>query len=292
MLSLLTNLFALLGISLLAYYIYKIGSDIYVLFIHKSTLPRYLSPSSSNSYALITGASDGIGRGCAEELISRGFNVILHGRNPTKLERVKTELLAQWPTRQVRTLILDAAASARDPDAIKAKTSELESQGIKVSILINNVGGATGVPRAWVPLHLRESKEIDILIDVNAAFTSQLTRAMLPLLFKSQPALIINIGSVTGELPSPYLTPYSGSKAYIAAWSRGLKLELRCEKRDVEVIHISVGESSSYQIHVHLHTQISQTKANTLPQAKSAHPTTAAHPRSSRPVRGGWARQS
>jgi 17beta-estradiol 17-dehydrogenase / very-long-chain 3-oxoacyl-CoA reductase len=167
--------------------------------------------------------------------------VILHGRNPTKLEGVKSALLKQWPNRQIRFVVLDVADSARDYAAVERIASELKADGIKISVLINNVGGAGGVAKTWLPLHLREGKEIDILIDVNATFTSQLTRALLPQLFESKPALIINIGSVTGELPSPYLTPYAGSKAYIAAWSRGLRAELLCEKKDVEVLHINVG---------------------------------------------------
>jgi short-subunit dehydrogenase len=73
---------------------------------------------------------------------------------------------------------------------------------------------------------LRDGKEIDTLIDVNITFATQLTRAILPQLFESKPALIINIGSFCGQLPSPYLTPYAGSKAYIEAWSQSLRTEL------------------------------------------------------------------
>ena len=232
---------ALLGVLVLVCFVYGIGSGLYVLFVHKSTLSRYLGPTE-RSWALVTGASDGIGRGCAEELLSRGFDVVLHGRNPTKLEGVKAELLKQWPARQVRIAILDVVASARDHAAVDQLASNLARDGIKVSVLVNNVGGAGCVAKAWVPLHMRTGKEIDNLIDVNATFTSQLTRAMLPLLFENTPALIISIGSVAGELPSPYLTPYAGSKAYIATWSRGLAAEMHCEKKDVEVLHINVGQ--------------------------------------------------
>lgn len=239
--SLSINLLALLGLTTLLYYTYKVTASIHLFLLHKSTLPAYQTPENSN-YALVSGASDGIGRGIAEALLSRNFNVILHGRNATKLEAVKSDLSKQYPARQIRLAILDAAVSARDHAAVDALVSELKADNVKVSVLINNVGGASFLVKAWVPLHLREGKEIDALIDVNATFASQITRAMLPLLFEREKALIINIGSVTGELPSPYLTPYAGSKAYNAAWSRGLRAELRCEKKDVEVIHINVGE--------------------------------------------------
>lgn len=239
--SILSKVLPFLGIVLLSNIIYKLASDLFLFFIHESNLPRFLS-RSGDSWAFVTGASDGIGRGCAEELLSRGFNVVLHGRNATKLEGVKAELLKEFPNRKIRLAILDVAASARDHAAVERLVSDLNADGVKISVLVNNVGGSGGLAKSWVPLHLREGKEIDYLMDINATFATQLTRAMLVQLFESKPALIINIGSLTGQLPSPYLTPYAGSKAYIGTWSRSLRAEMLCEKKDVEVLHINVGE--------------------------------------------------
>jgi 17beta-estradiol 17-dehydrogenase / very-long-chain 3-oxoacyl-CoA reductase len=230
------------GIVLLSNIIYKIGSDLFLFLLHESTLPKFLSRSGDSSWAFITGASDGIGRGLSEELLSRGFNVILHGRNATKLEGVKSELQVQFPNREIRLAVLDVAAHARDHAAISHLVSELKADGITVSVLVNNVGGMASLAPAWLPLHLRDAKQIDMVIDLNAMFTTQLTRAMLPSLFEAKPALIINIGSLVGQLPSPYLTLYAGAKAYLGAWSRSLSSEMLCEKRDVEVMHINVGQ--------------------------------------------------
>jgi 17beta-estradiol 17-dehydrogenase / very-long-chain 3-oxoacyl-CoA reductase len=239
--SLVSKVLPFLGIVLLSNLIYKLGSDLFLFLLHESTLPRFLS-RSGDSWALVTGASDGIGRGCAEELVSRGFNVVLHGRNAAKLETVKAELLKQFPNRKIRLAILDVADGAQDHAAVEGTVSDLKAEEIRISVLVNNVGGTQCVKRTWVPLHLRDGKEIDTLIDVNITFATQLTRAILPQLFESKPALIINIGSFCGQLPSPYLTPYAGSKAYIEAWSQSLRTELLCERKDVEVLHINVGQ--------------------------------------------------
>lgn len=242
--ALTSKILPLAGIIVLSNILYRLGSDIFLFTLHESTLPRFLfrSEGQGESWALVTGASDGIGRGCSEELLSRGFNVILHGRNASKLEGVKAELLKLFPTRKIRLVILDVATSARDHAMIDALVSSLKADGLTISVLVNNVGGMGGVGPAWLPLQLRSAAQLDMVVDMNALFTTQLTRAMLPMLFDAKPALIVNIGSVAGKVPSPYLTSYSGAKAYIGAWSRGLRTEMLCEKKDVEVLHINVGQ--------------------------------------------------
>ena len=69
-------------------------------FVRPSTLQRYCH-SQTGSWALVTGATDGIGKAFADELLGRGFNVLLHGRNSEKLERVRKEMAAKFPKRSV-----------------------------------------------------------------------------------------------------------------------------------------------------------------------------------------------
>src|ERR1700753_2924849 len=74
----------------------------YQLFLRQSSLNRYLSdPDGRPTWALVTGASDGIGLGIAQELCARDVNVVLHGRDPTKLARVAKELTAMFPKRKI-----------------------------------------------------------------------------------------------------------------------------------------------------------------------------------------------
>lgn len=217
------------------------------LFARPSELPRYLhserrSSQNGGAWALVTGASDGIGYGFAKELAARGFNVILHGRNESKLNRCKSSLEKQNPTRSFRIAVIDTTDTEALPKIGKLATT-IEQEDIKLTVLINNVGGSGGI-KVWVPLTERTPEDIDALIDMNARFTVQLSRALLPILCKNRPCLILNVGSFVGEFPSPYLTVYAGSKAFVLSWSRSLKVEMAAEGYrgdEVEVLGIQVG---------------------------------------------------
>ena len=228
-----------------AYQLYKLASFINLHLVRRSHLDRYSSAGSGSAaaWALVTGASDGIGKGFAEELCHRGFNVILHGRNEAKLNAVREGLLKQWPKREVRILLVDAGNEAGDTAKIDAAVAELKDLNLK--ILVNNVGGSGGLKPGWSTLHNRSADDIRLFIDLNARFPTEITRALLPQLIERSPALILNVGSLAGELPAPYLSVYSGSKAYNKAWSRSLGLELKAEGHDVEVIDLLVGMVSS-----------------------------------------------
>ncbi|KAI9695881.1 MAG: hypothetical protein M1836_005998 [Candelina mexicana] len=207
-----------------------------------SSLERYLhAPNGPNSrpWALITGASDGIGKGFAEEICSHGFSVILHGRNETKLGKVKASLNDRWPDTPIRLAVIDAAQPGVVRQ-IEGLASEL--QDLHITMLINNVGGSGPVNPTWREMHNRTREEVDQLIDVNLRFATHLTRVMLPILIRNEPSLVLNVGSVTAQLPSPLLTVYAGAKAFNLAWSRSLSAEMQATGQDVEILGAVVGE--------------------------------------------------
>lgn len=223
------------------YFCYKICDFVYLHFLRQSTLSRYLQARTDQrdqSWALVTGASDGIGKGFAAELSNKGFNIVLHGRNEAKLNKVKTELTAQWPKTQYRIMVLDA--NQFDYAGIDGQVEALKD--IRLKVLINNVGGSGPVAQAFMELQKRTAEEAEAFMNVNLRFPSLLTRALLPTLLKNSPSLMVNIGSFAAYLPSPYLTLYSGSKAYNLAWSRSLRAEMMAEGHDIEVVGNVVGE--------------------------------------------------
>lgn len=121
----------------------KLLSFVWLHFFRSGTLGRYTRPSSGKPpWALVTGASDGVGRGFVEELLERGFNIVLHGRNERKLQGVIDELRLQWPQRELKLLVLDASARLSDANEVSEKLQQLEHLELKV--LINNVGGNGG----------------------------------------------------------------------------------------------------------------------------------------------------
>jgi 17beta-estradiol 17-dehydrogenase / very-long-chain 3-oxoacyl-CoA reductase len=99
-----------LGYGLLAYTSVQVAQFLYFNF-RPSSLPRYgkkhrLYKPTYKTWALVTGATDGLGVAWAHELAASGFNIVLHGRNPAKLATIKAELEAAHQV-QVRTLILN-----------------------------------------------------------------------------------------------------------------------------------------------------------------------------------------
>jgi len=149
------------------------------------------------------------------ELASRGFNIVLHGRNEKKLEAVKSLIQKSHTQRDVVTLVHDAGADSKlDISAI---------QGLPISVLVNNVGGAE--PK---PLTQTSEADIDKTITINALFPTHLTYKILPHL--TRPALILNVSSYVGVFPPPYLAAYAGAKAFVTAFSNSLARELESVK--------------------------------------------------------------
>jgi len=202
-----------------------------------------------SSWALITGASDGIGLAFAHELSERGFNLILHGRNAAKLERVRAALLAQTLVMpiEVRIVVADASNSHGMKSSIESLVSSLSDLPGPLTVLINNVGGAVGSSLAstFTALDGYTSADVDATLNLNARFTTQLTRSLLPMLRENSPSVILNMGSIAGHGATqgmPYLAIYSGVKAYIHAWSAALTRELAFEGSGVQVLGFLVGE--------------------------------------------------
>ena len=231
---------AAVAIVWICYQLYKAATFIYQHFLRQSSLKRYRQNTGSEAaaWAMVTGASDGIGKAFAEELCVSGFNVILHGRNGDKLERVKEDLLRQWPNREIQLFVHDAGSDS--PSKLDDLIHQVKS--LQLKILINNIGGSGNRKPLWTPLQNWEEDRIQLFLDLNARFPTEVTRRLLPHLVKGSSALVLNVGSITGEIASPYLSVYAGSKAYNKAWSRSLGMEMQMEGHpNVEVLHILLG---------------------------------------------------
>lgn len=144
-------------------------------FIQPSTLQRYCHVETG-SWALVTGATDGIGRAFADELLGRGFNVLLHGRNDEKLERVKKELAAKYPKRKIDIVVADASRTDQPELAVVEKVKKLPG---KLVILVNNVGGVNTTP-AYQSHEATTTANIDTVLNINARFPTHLTSELLP----------------------------------------------------------------------------------------------------------------
>ena len=165
----------------------------------------------------ITGASSGIGAGCARKFASQGASLILNARNEEKLSALKEELEQQYGARvcllpfDVRDRKTAAEALASLPDEWKA-----------IDILINNAGLVIGVDKE----HEGNLDEWDIVIDTNIKSLLAMTRLVVPGMVARGRGHMINIGSIAGDAAYAGGSVYCATKAAVKALSDGLRIDL------------------------------------------------------------------
>lgn len=176
-------------------------------------------------YALITGASAGIGKEFARELASRKYNLILVALPETGLKE-QGESLRNTYGIDVRTLETDLMTPGNH-EKIKEYVVE---EDLPVNLLINNVGiGYNGEIGSYT------HRKIDEMLLLNVTSTTLMTNLMISVLKKQPESYILNMGSFAGFFPLAYKSIYSATKAFVYHFSQSLATELNREG-----IHVSV----------------------------------------------------
>lgn len=165
---------------------------------------------------LITGATSGIGEGCARKFAAMGSNLILNGRNIEKLNQLKEELTALGV--EVLTLPFDV----RDRVAMRAAIDSLQGPWQQIDVLINNAGLVIGVDKEFEG----NLDEWDIVLDTNIKALLSMTRMIVPGMVARGRGHIINIGSIAGDAAYPGGSVYCATKAAVKALSDGLRIDL------------------------------------------------------------------
>lgn len=165
----------------------------------------------------ITGASSGIGEGCARKFASQGSDVILNARNVTKLEELKEELETAFGIR-VYLLPFDV----RDRQLAASSLAALPEEWRAIDVLVNNAGLVIGVDKE----HEGNPDEWDIMIDTNIKALLMMTRLIVPGMVERGRGHVINIGSIAGEAAYPGGSVYCATKAAVKALSDGLRIDL------------------------------------------------------------------
>ncbi|KAJ5805175.1 hypothetical protein N7474_011062 [Penicillium riverlandense] len=180
------------------------------------------------SWAVVTGASDGLGKEFALQLARSGFNIVLVSRTASKLAALAEEITAQYPV-ETQTLAMDFARNAdADYEALREVVAELD-----VSVLINNVGQSHSIP---VPFAQTPASEMANIVTINCMGTLRVTQLVVPGMIQRRRGLVLTMGSFGGLLPTPLLATYSGSKAFLQHWSTALGAELAPHGITVELV--------------------------------------------------------
>src|SRR5450432_697760 len=184
-------------------------------------------------FALITGASKGIGKSIAEQLAARGYDLLLVARSGDLLEQVAAEIHLSTK-RNCQLLALDLAGD----QAAESVYDWCNKNQFEVTVLVNNAG--YGLSGSFEKYSAQEHAD---MLHVNIITLTKLTRLFLPVLLKQPGGYVLNIGSSASYQAVPLLSAYAASKAYVLRFSRGLYQELR--KTNVSVTCVCPGPTDT-----------------------------------------------
>lgn len=191
--------------------------------IVKASYKSFLRPGKNLSklgkWAIVTGATDGIGKAYALALAKKGMSVILISRTEAKLQAVKEEIENKnYNGVEVKYIVCDY--SNFDD---KAKQNIKESiAGLEVGVLINNVGVSYRYPMFF---HELSDDEVAALVEMNVNSTTWMTRYVLPGMVSRKKGAIVNISSGSAMYTLPLLAEYSAAKSFIEKFTLALNAE-------------------------------------------------------------------
>lgn len=204
----------------------------------------------SGKWAVVTGASAGIGKALAEELARGGTNLILTARRRERLEELAQQLSAAHKI-QTSVFVADLTQSEA-PEKIFRFTKE---QGIDVELLINNAGfGAYG------EFHTVEMPKLLDMVTVNCSAVVHLTRLYLPEMVARRHGDVLILASTASFQSVPYISTYAATKAFDLLFAEGLAEEMK--PYGVRVCALCPGSTESEFAEVAGQTHVAATRAN------------------------------
>lgn len=174
-------------------------------------------------WALVTGASSGIGRDMSRYLYKLGYNLIIVARNKDKLEELKNEL----EKNEKQQIIVVEKDLSKSQECIELYE---ETKSITLDLLVNNAG--FGVFGEFTETDLET--EVN-LINTNITAVHILTKLYLRDMIKRNEGHILNVASIAGMEPGPLMAAYYASKSYVIRLSRAINKEIKKRKSNVKI---------------------------------------------------------
>jgi len=172
--------------------------------------------------AIVTGGSRGIGLAIAEVLGEEGFGLTIAARKPDTLEQAAADLRANGFEVEA------VAANMADEDGIRGVVERHRERFGRLDVLVNNAGVGIGAAAGE-----HQTKYIDMQLDVNLRAIVVFYRECVELLrvagAEHRGALVVNLASIAGKSPQPWLSVYSATKAAVIAYTQSMNKELNGE---------------------------------------------------------------
>jgi short-subunit dehydrogenase len=170
----------------------------------------------NKSYALITGATSGIGYELAKIFAANGYNLIIVARTSTRLEEVAREFSLEYGVNVVA--ITKNLFSKQTPFELY---EEILAKGLQVDVLVNDAG--QGLYGRFIDTDIY--KELDI-IQLNISAYVVLTKLFLRDMIHRQEGKILNVASIASKVPGPYQSVYHGTKAFVHSFTEAIRAEI------------------------------------------------------------------
>lgn len=192
---------------------------------------------------LITGATSGFGKACAERFAQEGWRLIVTGR--------RQERLVELADRLTGTPLHAVALDVRDLNSVKNMLARLPDDFRTIDVLLNNAGLALGLQGA----DKADILDWETMIDTNIKGLCFLTRCLLPSMVARNQGHIINMGSIAGNYPYPGGNVYGATKAFVKQFSKNLLTDLVQTRIRVTNIEPGLAESEFSIIRFHGDTE-------------------------------------
>ena len=219
--------------------------------------------NQTTPFAIITGASRGIGAEYARALAGKGYDLLLIGRDVARLETLRQDLHCVTQ-REIWVESLDLS----QPQAAETLHNLARSCRSDISLLINNAGFGLYGDFAEMPL-----ASIRNMLQLHMNTIVESIRLFLPAMLVRKQGAIITVASVAGFFPIPYMTEYAATKAFLIAFSEGLARETHNQGLTIQVccpgytdtdFHQSAGHKPKHVLFAQSPQQVVQTSLHAL----------------------------